>query len=110
MGSEYDVVSFKPRPGVVSLLCAVIPIAFGMFADDLPFALGGRLRPYYGHIFLASVGLCLAGIAFGVYASRRPEYRGTGRLGILVNGIVLVLLSLFMLIFRWIRYGSLSWF
>lgn len=104
--SEYDVVSLRPHPGMLSLLCALVPIAVGWNADELPFMLGGRLRPYYGHIFLTGLGAGIAGIVLGAFAMRRPEFRASGRLGVLVNGIVVILLALFLLLFRWIRWGS----
>lgn len=108
--SEYDVISFRPRPGILSLLCALLPIAIGLNADELPFMLGGRLRPYYGHLFLAGLASGAVGVVLGAFAMRRPESRGSGRLGVLVNGLVLVLLGLFLLAFRWIRWGKLNWF
>lgn len=104
--SEYDVVSLRPHPGMLSLLCALIPLAVGLNADELPFVMGGRLRPYYGYIFLVGLGTGVAGVVLGAFAMRRPESRATGRLGVLVNGIVVILLGLFLLVFRWIRWGS----
>lgn len=106
--SEYDVISFRPGPGLLSLLCAVLPIAIGSNASELPFMLGGRLRAYYLQIFLAGLGSGVAGLVLGAFAMRRPESRGTGRLGVLVNGVVLVLLGLFLVVFRWIRWGRLG--
>ena len=80
--SEYDVISIRPQPGFLSLVCAVVPITFGILADDLPFLLGGRLRPFYGHLFMAGLGASVLGIVLGIMAIRRPEQRGTGRVGV----------------------------
>jgi hypothetical protein len=110
LDGEYDVVSFRLRPGLLSLLCALLPLAVGWSADELPFLLGGRLRPYYSHVFLASLGSGLAGVILGAVAMRRPESRATGRLGVVVNATVLILLGLFLMIFRWIRWGLHGWF
>ncbi len=109
-GSEYDVVSLQLSPGLLSLACAVFPMFFGVAVDELPFVLGGRLRPYFGYLLLTALGSTIAGLALGAWAVRRPANRGTGRIGILVNGVILVLLVLFLLIFRWVRWGQLSWF
>ncbi len=108
--SEYDVVSFELNPGLLSLACALFPMFVGVAVDELPFVMGGRLRPYFGYILLAALGFTVAGLALGGWALRRPESRGAGRFGLLVNGVVLVLLALFLLIFRWVRWGQLSWF
>ncbi len=108
--SEYDVVSFRVNPGVVSVLCVVFPIFLGIAIEELPYVLGGRLRPYYGTVVLTALGFNVVGIALGAMAMRRPPSRGAGRIGILVNAVVLILLGLFLAVFRWIRWGQLSWF
>jgi len=106
--SEYDVVTFKIRPGLLSVVCGVLTVGFAMSLDDLPFVLGGRLRPYLSGAVMATLGLNVLGIVLGLYAARRPAGRGAGRLGVLVNAVVLVLLGLFVLVFRRIRWGV--WF
>lgn len=104
--SEYDVVSLQPRPGLLSLVCGAATIGFAILLDELPFVLGGRLRPYLGAAVLAALGVNALGIVLGLLAARRPSERGAGRLGVLVNAVVLVLLALFVLVFRRIRWGS----
>lgn len=106
--SEYDVVSFRLRLGTVSLLCAAFPVAVGILADELPFLFGGRLRPYYGLVMLIALGFAGAGIVLGIVATRRPSGGAAGRIGILVNALVLVLLGLFSMIVGSI-WGALSW-
>lgn len=106
--SEYDVVSFKVRPGLLSIVCGVLTVGFAMSVDDLPFVLGGRLRPYLGAAVAAALLLNVVGIVLGSLAARQPDGRGAGRLGALVNAIVFVLLGLFALVFNRIRWGA--WF
>ncbi len=108
--SEYDVVSLRLSLGTVSLLCAVLPVTVGILADELPFLLGGRLRPYYGVLLSTALGSAVAGIVLGIVAARRASGGAAGRMGILVNALVLALLGLFVVIFRWIRWGAPSWF
>ena len=106
--SEYDVVSFKLRPGLLSVVCGLLTVGFVMSLDELPFVLGGRLRPYLSGAVLAALGLNVLGIVLGGIAARRPAGRGAGRLGVLVNAVVLVLLGLFAVVFRRVRWGT--WF
>ncbi|HEX9734283.1 MAG TPA: hypothetical protein VGG06_20110 [Thermoanaerobaculia bacterium] len=106
--SEYDVVSLRIRPGVLSVVCGLLTVAFATSIDELPFVLGGRLRPYVSGAVAAALGLNVVGIVLGVYAARTPSGRAAGRLGVIVNAVVLVLLGFFVLVFRRIRWGV--WF
>lgn len=95
--SEYDVVSIKLHSGVLSILCAIVPLAFGYYATSVPFIVPARWRytVYFGAP-VVSLAVAAAGLALGIYATRRPETRGVGRLGIVINATALVLVGLYV--------------
>lgn len=101
--SEYDVVSLKLHPGLLSILCAIVPLAFGYYAASVPFMFPARwrYRVYVGAPVLA-LAVAALGLLLGLSASRRPETRGLGRLGVVVNATALVLEGLYVYVLNWI--------
>lgn len=101
--SEYDVVSIKLHPGMLSILCAIVPLAFGYYATSVPFMVPARwrYRVYIGAPVVA-LAAALVGLALGIYATRRPETRSLGRLGVVVNATALVLEGLYVYVLNWI--------
>lgn len=101
--SEYDVVSLKLHPGLLSVLCATVPLAFGYYAASVPFMVPARWR-YRVYVGAPAVALALAalGLVLGIRASRRPETRALGRLGVVVNATAFVLEGLYVYVLNWI--------
>jgi hypothetical protein len=100
--SEYDVVSFKVDLGTASLLLAVYPFLFGVLIDELPFLVPRSWRQYLSYAFYAGLVSAALGIVLGLLALRKPESRGRGQVGIVVNVIVLALEGLYVYAFRWV--------
>ncbi len=101
-GGEYSTVSLGSAWGMISLACFAASMAANQLVSLLPPHLQGRylLPPLVVRIIPA---LTLVGILLGVIGLRRERRRTLALLGIVLNGIVLVLVATFMIGFWWVR-------
>lgn len=104
--SEYDVISFMPNLSVISVLCVLVPLGYSIFAREISYLLGGIPRTYFIYIVFGAIAFCVVGLAAGIAGLRWGSSRGIARVGVITNGFVLLLLILFVTLFRWIRYGN----
>ena len=102
VGSEYDVVTFKPNPVTWSIVCGLYSLIVVLMIHDLQLLLAWRLRYSLPWLLYSAMGANVVGLAVGNRARRHPERRGAAIFALTLNGFVLVLEVLFVLAFRWI--------
>lgn len=101
-GGEYTTVSLGSVWGVASLLLFVAALTARQLLGLLPFQLQGyHLMPPLA-VRLTPV-LAVAGVLLGLIGLRRERRRSVALLGIGLNTIVVILSSLFLIGFWWVR-------
>jgi hypothetical protein len=87
---------------MISLACFTASMAASRLVSLLPAHLQGRtmMPPLVIRIIPA---ITLAGILLGLIGLKRERQRTLSRLGIALNGIVLALVTAFMIGFWWVR-------
>lgn len=102
-GGEYSVISLPDAWHVLSLVCFVAAMGARFLIALLPQGRGFFYRPVltaFSVPVIAGIGLL-----FGLLALRRPETRGTARIALALNGIVLGLSALALAAFFYIMPG-----
>jgi hypothetical protein len=100
-GGEYGVIRIPDAWHVLSLLCFLAALGARFVTALIP----SELNPLFYRPFLTAVSvpaLALLGVLFGLLGLRNPEGRGTARVALFLNGVVLVIGSLAIAAFYWI--------
>ena len=102
-GGEYAVIALPDAWHVLSLVCFVAALGARFLIALLPQGRGFFYRPVlpaFSVPVIATIGLL-----FGLLALRRSETRGTAKIALALNGIVLVLSGLAIAAFFYILPG-----
>jgi hypothetical protein len=104
--SEYDTVSIQVDAAIVAVACGVLPVVYAAFPDTIP-----HLVPTQWHqgahvwMSVAAVAMALLGFGTGIWAVRRGNRRGLGKIGLLVNSVILLLVGGFFFVAFWSSRG-----